>query len=174
MAILPIFTYGLPIYITNCSNSTLQSIDATFLKFLKRYMQIPPHSNNAIVYFITSTITLSEQLQHLSPHTTHAISFPPGFNGYKLSFLSSHTSNEVSPTIEFVPSTFWMSRNLHVIPTHKSIRRRLCREVFDTEHHLLCKTTTFHPHSTLTCLCKFCNEHAHIYHERYCKMTLSS
>ena len=164
--ILPIFTYGLPLYINNCSNSTLQSIDATFSKFLKRYLQIPSHSNNAIVHFITSTIPLSDQLMHLAPHTTHAISFPPDFDGYQLSFLSSHAfngENIVTPIIESIPSAFWMSRNIHAIPTQKRIRRRLCREIFDTEHYLLCMTTTFHPYPTLSCLCKYCNNHAHFF-----------
>jgi len=170
--ILPTFTYGLPLYISNCSNSTLQSIDATYTKFLKRYLQIPTHSNNAIIYFLTSTIPLSDKLKQLAPHSINSLSFPEELHGYSLSFLSSPVFNEnreSTPIVESIPTAFWMSRTLFAIPTQPKLRKQLCREVLDSEHFSLCKTSAFHPSSTISCICKNCNSHAHMYHARSCE-----
>ena len=51
--VLPTFTYGLPMWLSNCSASSLQAVDATFSKYLKRYLQVPLHSNNSITHFLS-------------------------------------------------------------------------------------------------------------------------
>ena len=94
--ILPVFTYGLPLYINNCPNSALQAIDATLTKYLKRYLQVPLHSNNATVHFVTGTIPLSSTLKHLAPNNMGSFTFPEDFNGYTISFLSSLTPHHLS------------------------------------------------------------------------------
>ena len=66
--ILPTYLYGLPLWYSNCSASSLQMVDATFTKFLKRYPHVPSHSNNASVHFLTSTIPLSKTLPRSAPN----------------------------------------------------------------------------------------------------------
>jgi len=167
--ILPSYTYGLALWSSNCSKSVFQSIDATFTKYLKRYLQIPTHSNNAIVHFLTSTTPLSEKLKYLAPHTIGSITFPNEMHGHKVSFFQcENVIFESATTLESIPTEFWLSRNLHTIPARQNLRKRLCRDVLDADHFLICKTSSFHPTATLSCLCKFCHDHAHMFHHRYC------
>ena len=168
--IIPTFTYSLSLWTSKCATSVLDSIDATYSKFLKRYLQVPAHSSNKIVHFLTSTIPLSKRLRQLAPHNIGALSFPPEMNGHRLTFLKGDNSAEEAENIyESIPSTFWLSRNLHTIPTSQKLRRRLCREVLDSEHHLICKSTTFHPTPTDSCICLYCSNHAHMFHHRFCE-----
>ena len=166
--VLPIYTYGLPLWLSNCSNSTLQSIDATFSKFLKRYLQVPLHSNNKIINFLTSTIPLSQKLKYLSPHTISSLTFPQEMHGHCLSFLQNINQDIMPHVWESIPSEFWTSRIVTSIPSNPKLRRRLCREVLDTEHYVLCSTSNFHPIPTPSCICKNCNKHAHMFHARFC------
>jgi len=57
--IMPIYLYGLPLWFENCATSSFQAINSTFTKYLKRYLLVPTHSNNASVHFLTSTLPLS-------------------------------------------------------------------------------------------------------------------
>ena len=68
--------YGLPLWINNCSESVMNSLNATFSKFLKSYLGVPFHSNNAIVHLITGTCPLVDRLKHIAPHSTGGLSFP--------------------------------------------------------------------------------------------------
>jgi len=169
--ILPSYSYGLALWSSNCSNSVFQSINATFSKYLKRYLQIPTHSNNAIVHFLTSTTPLSETLKNLAPHTMGSFTFPTEMHGHKLSFLQHENGNHESANVlESIPTEFWLSRNLHSIPARQNLRKSLCRDVLDSDHFLICKTPTFHPTATYSCICKLCNNHAHMFHHRYCNV----
>ena len=133
-------------------------------------MQVPAHSNNQIVYFLTSTQPLSNTLKKLAPLNTGALSFPTELSGHRLTFLENvDLGVEERQTFELIPSTFWLARNLHYIPTNKNLRRRLCREVLDSDHYLFCKTSTFHPSSTHSCICIYCSNHAQMFHYRFCE-----
>jgi len=175
--ILPVFSYGLVLWINNSSGSFLQAVDATFSKYLKRYLQIPLHSSNNLVYFITSTIPLTSKLKLLAPNNTRSLCFPDALHGYKLSFLPVN-DNPPSPEIihqNIIPqihSSFWLSKTFHSIPTNQKSRRRLCRNLFDSDHYKICKTTIFHPHSNDLCICINCGGHAHFYHNRFCELQL--
>ena len=166
--VLPVYSYGLPLWLTNCANSSLLSINATLTKFLKRYLQIPSFSNNAIVHFITSTIPLSEKLKNLAPNIIGSLSFPSSLHGHKLSFLSGSSPATRRPPWEDIPSAFWLSRTFYALPVSQKARRRLCRELFDLDHFQLCQTNTFHPSPSPNCLCANCGNHAHMYHARFC------
>ena len=103
--ILPVYLYGLPLWLSNVSNSSLQMIDATLTKFLKRYLQVPLHSNNASIHFLTSTIPLSQQLKISAPNAIRSLSFPPTLNGYRISFLqNSFQLMRYEQVLEKVPS----------------------------------------------------------------------
>ena len=47
----PIFHYGLPMWISNCSKAALQALDAVWTKYLKRYLGLPPYAMNNIVTY---------------------------------------------------------------------------------------------------------------------------
>jgi len=173
--ILPIYSYGLPLWLSNVCNSSLQMIDSTLTKFLKRYLQVPLHSNNASIHFLTSTIPLSNKLKLIAPDALKSLSFPPCFNGYRLSFLQNpppssqaQIQQHVSEILEKVPTTLWLSRMFFSIPTNKKYRRRLFREILDSNHLQICNSTTFHPYPLPSCLCIHCGENAHSYHDRFC------
>jgi len=169
--ILPIYRYGLPLWISNCSNSSLQSINATYTKFLKRYLQVPTHSNNSSVHFLTSSIPLSSKLKIIAPTTTGGLSFPEMLHGTKLSFLTDSLEpppHHPIPAFQDIPSSLWLSKTFKSIPTNPKSRKRLAREILDSDHQDICQTKTFHPSSSLSCICIACGEHAHTYHRRFC------
>jgi len=176
--ILPIFSYGLPIWHNSCSNAAIQAINSTFTKFLKRYLQIPLHSNNSLVHFITSTVPLSVRLRTMVPNMTGSLSFPECLHGHKLSFISPHhdppNSIELASQelLTSIPSSFWLSKTYHSIPSNKKSRRTLCRELFHSEHFKICKSSSFHPSPTVSCICIYCEGHAHLYHMRYCPILM--
>ena len=156
---------------SNCSASSLLAIDATFTKYLKRYLQVPQHSNNNIVYFLTSTNSLSSKLKTMSPQVTGALNFPEELHGHQLTFLSSPPDNNPSVIdISGIPSWFWMSRIFKNLPTGSKARRNLCREILDSDHYTLCHNTTFHVSPSLDCKCIHCGQNAHYYHERFCML----
>jgi len=166
--ILPVYTYGLSLWIINCAESALQSINSTYTKFLKRYLQIPNFSNNAIVHFLSSTTPLSDKLRNMAPNITGSLSFPHCLHGYKISFLDISPSPSPTDIYKDIPSTFWLSRTFFSLPVCQKSRRRLCRELLDLDHFQICQTTTFHPSPTLSCICTLCGNHAHTYHARFC------
>ena len=168
--VLPVLTYGLPLWITSCSESSLQAINAVFTKFIKRYLQIPTHSNNAIVHFLTSTIPLSERLKMMAPNYIGSLSFPTTLHGCQISFLSNPPPIAVWNCLDNIPTTFWLSKTFLSLPICQKSRRRLCRELLDCNHHNLCKNSTFHPSPSPNCICIHCNQNAHAYHDRYCEV----
>ena len=175
--ILPIYNYGLPLWLSNCSSSSLQAIDSTFTKFLKRYLLIPPHSNNASIHLITSTVPLSKRLMRAAPSAIGALSFPPILHGTRLSFLPDpsqelNRKNDYLEVLKAIPSTFWLSRMPSTIPVYRRSRKILMRDILDLDHYTFCQTTKFHPHSLPSCLCIHCNEHAHHFHSRYCQFIM--
>ena len=167
--VLPTFTYGLPMWLSNCSASSLQAVDATFSKYLKRYLQVPLHSNNSIIHFLTSTVPLTTKLKHMAPETTGGLSFPPDLEGHRITFLSSLPA-PCSPAsmVQSIPTWFWLSRTFTSLPSNQNSRRALCREILDSNHYEFCKTTSFHPTPTLDCVCIFCGDNAQPYHIRFC------
>jgi len=91
-------------------------------------------------------------------------------NRNELSFLTGAVMEQPSYNpIPDIPTNFWMSRVVDIIPTTQFYRRRLMREVLDVEHNNICNNSKFHVHPEESCLCISCNEHAHAYHSRYCQ-----
>ena len=170
--ILPTYLYGLPLWYSNCSASSLQMVDATFTKYLKRYLHIPSHSNNASVHFLTSTIPLSKTLARSVPNAIGSLSFPPILHGHRLSFFPTAPSpdykEDVAEIIEKIPTEFWLSRMPHNIPQNHLPRKHLMREILDSNHLQICQTKTFHPKPLPSCVCIHCGGVAHVYHNRFC------
>ena len=171
--IMPIYLYGLPLWFENCSTASLQSIDATLTKYLKRYLLVPAHSNNATIHFLTSTLPLSKNLRRAAPNAIRSLTFPSILHGHRLSFFpsSSQGLNDMDDRLEIlerIPSTFWLSRLPFSIPLYPQSRKRLFREILDSDHFKICRNSAFHPHPLPTCLCINCGGPAHAYHDRYC------
>ena len=128
----------LPLWLPNCSASSLQRINATFTKFLKRYLQIPSHSSNATVHFITSTVPLSKTLHKASPNAIASLSFPPILYGHCLSFFPKPVEEEPSKDfieiVKDIPTSFWLSWMPLTIPSNCKARKRLVRVIFDSFH----------------------------------------
>jgi len=170
--ILPIYRYGLPLWISNCPNSSLQSVDSTFTKFLKRYLQVPTYSNNSSIHFLTSSIPLSSRLKIMAPSSIGGLSFPTELHGIQLSFLTDTSTPPFQPIFQNIPSSFWLFKTFDYLPTNSKSRRLLAREILDSDHFEICQTTTFHPFPSPTCMCIACGEHAHYYHKRDCKANI--
>lgn len=123
--IFPIFSYCAHIWLTSLSNNASCSLNAVFTKFLKRYLCLPLFTNNAITHFLTSTTPLLESIKHFCH--SHALpgSFPRSLSGTSLDFLSSLPRPSQAPVFSTVPSEFWFSPVISVLPLKAEARRSL-------------------------------------------------
>ena len=169
--VLPVFEYGLVLWITGkFSSSAEQSVNVVFSKFWKRYLNLPQSTNNAMVYFLTETMPLMSILREISKHRTGSIYLPCCLNGVQLTFyknLTAFDDEETDYSLSNVPSYFWRSRTIWKLPASQRYRKKLCREVCDSNHHESCQTTTFHSMFSNTCICKYCSCQLHPYHISY-------
>ena len=169
--ILPIFEYGLLVWITgNFSDSSKQLVNATFTKFLKRYLNLPYCTNNSFVYFITQSLPLISLLEIISHKRIGTVRVPSCMHGVQLTFLNNLPPVEdisMESVWKNIPSFYWRSRAIWKLPSHSKFRRMLCREVCDTSHHEHCLTKCFHSYSKLDCKCIYCGDHLHAYHIAY-------
>jgi len=167
--ILPIYTYGLGLWIGKCSENTINASNAVFTKFLKRYLGIPYRSNNAITHFITETKPLLTTLQNLSQKSINSMTFPKLLDGYKLALTNYTSAAELYNPIPSVPTSFWMSKTFHSLPIYARNRKLLCRDIFDVKHFDICNNQNFHVRPTTDCVCTACGENATPYHHYSCK-----
>ena len=165
--ILPIYRYGLPMWLSKCSDSVLKEIDSVFLKYVKIYLGVPRHANNAITYFITETEPFSHTLKRLAPQCLGGLTFPEEFDGVNLDFLNlSYTCTY--NVYEDIPSWFWVSRTFFAIPRNSGYRKKLCRQIYDLDHTDFCSNTKFHHKVLLGCTCRYCGKRMSNYHSRIC------
>ena len=168
--ILPLFRYGLPLYISSCSNSSKQSANSSFTKFLKSYLGVPFHANNSITHFLTNTSPLIVTLEHLISKSLNTLSFPSLLDNYQLSFFSSTLQPTDYNPIPDIPSFFWHSRTFFTLPSSFFYRKKLCHEIFDLEHALFCTNDKFHLGiDPLKCFCIGCNKPMTRYHKYDCE-----
>ena len=178
--ILPIFEYGLVLWITgNFSTATEELVNATFTKFLKRYLKLPLYTQNALIHQLSDTVPLMSYLRMRCINATKALCFPDCMNGIKLTLFDKlpEANDKIGEdNWKLVPSFFWRSRAIHKIPSDQKFRKKLCREVCETDHFEHCKTTSFHSVFSSECICKYCNNHLHAYHVTYsfCKLHSNS
>ena len=163
--IYPIFYYGLSLWFNKCARSAIEAINATFSKFLKIYLGIPYWTPNAPMHLITNTQPLEKTLKFdISSHIA-TLSFPTPLEGYQLK-IARDTNNilEHYNPIPIINSVFWRSRILHRIPENPINRKKICREIFDSDHMEKCTTLSFHPKASESCICIFCGTHLEAYH----------
>ena len=168
--VLPIYRYGVAIWLSGCAKRSLEEADATHLKYLKRYLGISQRSNNAITYYLTGCEPLSIRLKKMKHYCTKNLQFPAEFHGVQLSFLASNsTQEEEFNVLEKIPTWFWLSRAIQRLPSDPCYRQKICQELYDHKHLELCETNTFHHKVLESCICKICGLDMESYHERFCK-----
>lgn len=79
--VLPIYRYGLVVWLANCSKGSLEETDSVYTCFLKKYLGVPKYCNNAISHYLTSTEPLSIILKKMAPHSTKGLSCPKELTG---------------------------------------------------------------------------------------------
>ena len=137
--ILPMFEYGLILWISgNFAASTGQAVNATFSKYLKRYLSLPLCTNNSMVYFITNTLPLMTTLKQLSHKRVNQMYLPECMSGTQITFFNNlpEIQDELSDEnwLIDIPSFFWRSRAIWRLPSNHKFRRKHCREVCDTDY----------------------------------------
>lgn len=166
--VFPVFRYGAVLWLSSCSEAALSSVDSLFTKYLKRYLGLPKHCNNAIIHLLTDTTPLSHQLRSLAPSFASSLSFPSCLSGLQISLLRDSSSPHAYSPIQSIPTTFWHSRVVQILPSRFQSRRIICRDVTDQVHFDLCTQTTFHVCPDDLCFCKFCGRFARSYHHYEC------
>ena len=164
--IAPLFYYGLSLWISHVSQSSVQALDSLWTKFLKRYFCLPAWANNAMILFTAETQPFSKSLKMKAPQWLGGLSFPESFSGMRLSFLENieQVSTEEFNPIPLIPTPFWNSRIIVNIPMTMFYRKRLMHEIFDIKHMEICNNSTFHTHADQSCICKICFKNAHMHH----------
>ena len=156
--ILPIFRYGLPIYINGLTKTTEEKLDSVYTKFLKRYLGIPKYTNNAITYHLTDSQPLSHTLKELAPHSTKSISVPEELSGYQFKFIQRLKTVDRYVNFHKVPSWFWMSQILEQLPLDPYQRTNICSKLIDKDHKIYCQTDRFHHKIEENCICRVCGK----------------
>ena len=166
--VLPIFRYGLFLWFPNCSSSSHSSIDSVFTKFLKRYLRIPKHSNNALTYLLTQTEPLTYSLKNLLRSSYSSLTLPNIFSGYKPSIAEQISSDTVTyDPSEFLPEHYKHAPIPTVLSTDPTRRHKSLKYTFDTIHYSYCNNSVFHfPNDQ--CICKFCSQECIFFHFQCC------
>ena len=171
--VFPIFEYGLVLWISGTfSTSAEKSINACFTKYLKRYLNVPLCTNSSKIYFLTNTVPLLSLLKHKSHSRTKSVYMPACTNGVQLTFFnnlpaSTDDKAKVETPWALIPSEFWRSRTIWKMPSNPKFRRKLCREICDSEHYKHCCNEKFHSSLLPTCTCKYCGNPLHAFHIEY-------
>ena len=154
--ILPIFKYGLCLWLPHCSDESISRMNATFTIFLKRYLRIPKTSSNGLTHFITQTQPLSITLKNSLQNSFLSLTFPPGLHGLRPSIANFIPSNPVIyNSFEHVPTYFWHTSIPPSLPCDPSFRHSILKRTFDSIHYDLCSNRNFHLPAD-SCMCKVC------------------
>ena len=136
-------------------------------KYLKRYLQIPPFTNNEITHFLCGTVPLTKTLFENSTKSLQTINLSIPIPGNQLKLVREKVSreddyhpsdlipNEVLARISMTPN----------LPCNKIYRKKLAQEIYNLNHRDICKRKEFHvkPDPT-SCICNFCNNPMNWYH----------
>ena len=104
-----------------CAKSAWDQLDATFTKYLKSYLGIPKHSNNAIVHHLCETTPFSVYMKNRIQESISVLSYPKEFNGIKLSFLQDDVPTEECNNYERIPSWFWLGPTFEKMPINNDL-----------------------------------------------------
>ena len=169
--VFPIVSYALSVWLPLATASQMRPLNAVFTKFLKRYLGIPYSTNNSLVYFVTETAPLSQQLNDRCYNQFLKIRYPTSMNGVR---LTPPTEDRFKYSlIEEIPSYFWLTPVLKHsdLPLNPTSRRAILYEILDLYHPHLCVEDSFHKSPTEACLCRLCEMPADRFHFRDCPAT---
>ena len=152
--ILPIFFYGLILWLPRISKNTSSQINSVFTKFLKRYLRVPKHSSNDLVHFLTESIPLHDTLLGMLQMSYSSLNFPPTFTGFRPALHCDIPQSLPNyNAAKNVPTHFWLGPIPTVIPLNPSLRHHLLSELLDFNNHSIhCSNKKFHIPNPL-CVC---------------------
>ena len=167
--ILPIVTYGTPVWLPSITENTKNRLNALYTKFLKRYLGVPYSANNAIVHHITQTCPLTVTLEAKLLKATLKVAYPPSLGSLRVNLPEER--EHLYSAIEHIPTHFWLSVPLEgELPIIPEPRRALLYTMMDLVHSHLCERNEFHLHpDSDMCKCRFCGATAEYYHSRNCE-----
>ena len=165
--ILPLYEYGQAIWTSRVPKTTRDQMNAVFTKYLKRYLQIPPFTNNEITHFLCGTVPLTKTLFENPTKSLQSINLSIPIPGHQLKLIREQVSKEE----DYHPSDLMPNEVLvrcsmiPKLPSNKMYRKKLAQEIFNLNHRDLCKRKDFHvkPDST-SCICIHCNNPMSWYH----------
>ena len=170
--ILPVIEYASPIWAFGQKSSpTIDYLNATLTKFLKRYLCVPFRSDNAITHYLCQTTPLYDIVRERSSAFNSSIFHPDCLEGYNFTLLTGEVP--AYDPIDKIPSHFWRSKFVFKIPYNPHYRRKIMREIFDSDHYLNCSDNSYHVKAkdqtpnTIPCICTLCHENNHPYHLLY-------
>ena len=166
--ILPILTYCSTVWLPWLkSKADINRMNASFTKFLKRYLGVPYRTHNSIVHFITNTIPLNKTLKEKAQNLFLKVQFPRSLEGVQ--FTPPVMTDEYQAFKE-LPSTFWASEVLSgELPRGQESRRALMYDLIDLYHTHICIFEDMVGHPQGLCICKLCDNLIEgRYHYRTC------
>ena len=169
----PIYLYGVAIWMSRYAKNYSDEIDAVMRRYLKRYLMVPLHSNNAITDHLTNQVNFTKRLSEMAKTNRNNMIFPAEFNNLKLSLWDKIPEYDEGNKYENIPSWFWGSRIYNELPTNYKNRKKLTHDLFDINHKEFCINDTFHAKLDHNCYCKICKHPLEHYHERFCQDNLS-
>ena len=60
----PSFLNGVSVWFNYCSEKAISGVNVVLAKFLKLYLSVPVHTNNAIVYHVTESIPFHQDWEN--------------------------------------------------------------------------------------------------------------
>ena len=165
--ILPLYEYGMAIWTSRVPKTSRDEMNAVFTKYLKRYLQIPPYTNNEIAHFLCGTVPLTKTLFENPTKPLQSINLSIPIPGHQLHLIK----NQVSREEDYFPSdlipNLVLARcaMLSKLPSNQAYRWKASREIFDLDHRTICKQKEFHSKPDVTsCVCIHCNQPMNWYH----------
>ena len=153
--LMPIFAYCAAIWINDMrSENAKQKLNAIFTNYIKRYLGIPKHANNAALHYYCGTWPLFYALKNQARAAVQNIKFPSNcLDGYQPTFANPDPLAPYVPEIE-MPNDF-PRKKVH-FSRNRFYRKKQFSDIFNINHHKLCSIEKFHTQITLKCKCTFC------------------
>ena len=151
-------------------------MNRVYLKFWKRYLQVPKCSCTDFTYLVTNTFPLSEKMFKNPTKPLESINLSIPLDGHQLHLVKKKPAMEEEYQFQKeVPQQFWdILQSQHKLPCNSILRKKFTTKLFDLKHKFLCNrpSTEFHNHAdVLKCKCKNCNQPMSWYHE--CQLILN-
>ena len=168
--IQPIYEYCSAIWTSKVCKSALDNMDRVYLKFWKRYLQIPKSSSTDLTYLIAGTYPFSERIFQNPTKSLQTINLSIKLPGHQLNLVK----NCPKPMEEYVfnkevhPKFWEILHSQYRLPSDEDLRRRFTSKIFDLKHKYQCNRLKSDFHNLadpMKCKCKMCEQPMDWYHE---------